>query len=44
MDVLFDYDVNALKSKIQKIIDDARDYFFSEPRRYAETMKTALID
>lgn len=44
MDVLFDYDVNALKSKIQKIIDDARDYFFSDPKRYAETMKAALMD
>lgn len=44
MDVLFDYDVNALKAKIQKIIDDARDDFFTDPRRYAETMKTALID
>lgn len=42
LDVLFDYDVREMKSKIQKIIDDAQGYFFDDTKRYAETMKSAL--
>lgn len=42
LDFLFDYDVREMKSKIQKIIDDAGDYFFDDTKRYAETMKSAL--
>ncbi len=42
LDVLFGYDVKEMKSKIQKIIDDAQDYFFDDTKRYAETMKSAL--
>lgn len=44
LDVLFDYDMTQRKANIQKIIDDAWSYFFSEPLRYAQTMKTALKD
>ena len=44
LDALFDYDITEMKSNIQKIIDNAWEYFFSEPLRYAETMKTALKD
>lgn len=42
LDFLFDYDVREMKSKIQKIIYDAQDYFFDDTKRYAETMKSAL--
>lgn len=42
LDVLFDYDVKEMKSRIKKIIDDAQDYFFDDTKRYAETMKSAL--
>lgn len=42
LDVLFDYDVKEMKSKIQKIIDDANVYFFDNTERYAETIKSAL--
>lgn len=42
LDVLFDYDVKEMKSKIQRIIDDANVYFFDNTERYAETMKSAL--
>ena len=44
LDVLFDYDVTKIKEHIQKIIDDAWVYFFSDPLRYTETMRTALED
>ena len=42
MDILFDYDVREMKAKIQKIIDDAWDYFFDDTQKYIEIMKSAL--
>lgn len=42
MDILFDYDVRDMKDKIQKIIDDAWDYFFDDTPKYIEIIKTAL--
>ncbi len=42
MDTLFDYDVREMKAKIQKIIDDAWDYFFDNTTKYIEIMKGAL--
>ena len=42
MDILFDYDVREMKAKIQKIIDDAWDYFFNDTQKYIEIMKDAL--
>ena len=44
LDTLFDYDLKELKNKIQKIIKDARGCFFSDIKRYIETIKNALID
>ena len=42
MDILFDYDVREMKAKIQKIIDDAWDFFFDDTQKYIEIMKGAL--
>ncbi len=42
MDILFDYDIREMKAKIQKIIDDAGDYFFDDTQKYIETIKDAL--
>ena len=42
MDILFDYDIREMKAKIQKIIDDARKYFFDDTQKYIEIIKTAL--
>ena len=42
MDMLFDYDVREMKEKIQKIIDDAWNYFFDDTQKYIEIMKDAL--
>ena len=42
MDILFDYDVREMKAKIQKMIDDAWDYFFDDTQKYIEIMKDAL--
>ena len=42
LDILFDYDVREMKLKIQKIIDDAMDYFFDDTQQYIEIMKCAL--
>ena len=36
MDILFDYDVREMKAKIQKIVDDAWDYFFDDTKKYIE--------
>ena len=44
LDTLFDYDTEKTKQKIQKIMDDAWIYFFSDPTRYAQTMKDAVKD
>ena len=44
LDILFEYDIAQMKNSIQKIIDNARGYFFSEPLRYAETISAALQD
>lgn len=44
LDVLFDYDLQAQKAKVEQIINDAWAYFFDDPLRYAETMKAALKD
>ncbi len=42
MDILFDYDVREMKSKIKKIIDDALIYFFDDTPKYIEIIKDAL--
>ena len=42
IDMLFDYDVREMKSKIQKITDEAGRYFFDDTPRYMETIKAAL--
>ena len=42
MDILFDYDVREMKVKIQKIIHDARKYFFDDTKKYIEIIKDAL--
>ncbi len=42
MDILFDYDVREMKAKIQKLIDDAWEYFFDDTQKYIEIMMNAL--
>lgn len=42
MDILFDYDVREMNAKIQKMIDDARQYFFDDTPKYIEMIKDAL--
>ncbi len=42
LDMLFDYDVKEMKAKIQKIIDDAEEYFFDDTRKFVEIIKAAL--
>lgn len=42
LDILFDYDVREMNARIQKIIDDAGEYFYEETSRFAETIKNAL--
>lgn len=42
MDILFDYDVREMKAKIQKIIDEAWEYFFDDTPKYIVIIKNAL--
>ena len=42
LDMLFEYDVREMKAKIQKIVDDAREYFFEDTPKYIEIMMNAL--
>ena len=42
MDILFDYDVREMKAKINKIIDEARMYFFDDAPKYIEIIQNAL--
>lgn len=42
LDTLFDYDVKELRSAIQKIIDGACKYFFSNTEKYIDIMREAL--
>ena len=42
MDMLFDYDVQEMKSKIKKIIDDAFVYYFDDTPKYIAMIKSAL--
>lgn len=42
LDILFDYDVREMKAKIQKIMDDAWEYFFDDTEKYTEIIKAAL--
>ncbi len=44
LDMLFDYDLREMKTKIEKIIDDAREAFFDDTERYAEIIKAALAE
>lgn len=44
LDMLFGYDLREMKNKIQKIINDAGRYFFSETARYIETIRSALTE
>jgi hypothetical protein len=41
---LFDFDLLGLQQKIDDLLRDARSYFYEDPLRYAETIKTALLD
>ena len=42
LDILFDYDIREIKAKIQKLIDDAWEYFFDDTQKYIEIMMNAL--
>ena len=42
LDILFDYDVKEMKAKIQKIIDDAGEYFFDDTQKFVEIIQSAL--
>ena len=42
LDMLFDYDIREMKAKIQKIIKDARKYFFDDTEKYIAIMQDAL--
>ena len=42
MDILFDYNLREMKTKIQKTIHDAHAYFFDDTEKYAGIMKDAL--
>lgn len=42
LDVLFDYDAAGIASQVETVIRDAREYFYSDPLRYAATMTAAL--
>ena len=42
LDMLFDYDIREMKAKIQKIIKDARKYFFDDTQKYIAIMQNAL--
>lgn len=42
LDMLFGYDVREMKAKIEKIINDAWEYFFNDTQKYIEIMKNAL--
>ena len=42
LDILFDYDIREMKAKIQKLIDDAWEYFFDDTQKYIEIMMNAL--
>ncbi len=42
LDMLFDYDIREMKAKIQKIIGDARKYFFDDTERYIAIIQDAL--
>lgn len=44
LDALFDYDVRKVKNSIQKIIADAKVYFYDDPHRYADTIRASLAD
>ena len=44
LDMLFEYDVREMKAKIEKIIDDARVYFFDDTGKYIEIIKDALTE
>ena len=42
LDILFEYDVREMKAKIQKITDEARQYFFDDTPKYIDTIKASL--
>lgn len=42
LDVLFDYNAELIKTNVERLIRDAQVYFFTEPKRYIETMENAL--
>lgn len=44
LDVLFDFDLLGLQQKIDDLLREAHSYFYEDPLRYAETVKTALLD
>lgn len=44
LDLLFDYDVIEMKSKIQKLIDTSRHFFYDDTERYIAIMKEALTE
>ena len=44
LDVLFDYDVNEIKRNVEKIEEEARRYFYTDPKQYVDIIKEALND
>ena len=44
LDTLFDFDLRKVKTHIQKILEDAAKYFYDDPSRYGDTVRTALAD
>lgn len=44
LDTLFDYDIRRVKSHIQKVLEQAKEYFFDDPQRYAQTVRAALAE
>lgn len=44
LDILFGYNVSDRKNQIKKISEDARDYFYSDQKKYVEIIKNALKD
>ena len=42
LDVLFDFDATDIAAQVEAFIREAREYFYSDPVRYAKAMTTAL--
>ena len=44
LDALFGYDLRKVRIHIRKILDEAQEYFYDDPARYADTVRAALAD